>query len=139
MLAFILRSIGALIASLLVVFVLIMAVEIFSNVVHPLPEGTNITHEEICLHVAKYPAWVLAVVIPMWGATATVGTWIAQRLGNLYTAMILGVLLIAGVSLNVSMLPYPIWFKVATMLVVPFAALAGSRLGKSPVKSLAPI
>ncbi len=69
MLAFILRSIGALIASLLVVFVLIMAVEIFSNVVHPLPEGTNITHEEICLHVAKYPAWVLAVVIPMWGAT----------------------------------------------------------------------
>ena len=132
-----LRTSAAFLVSLLVTFLLIFGVEVFSNVVHPLPVGTDLTHDTICLHVANYPAWILAVVVPMWGGTATIGTWIAQRIGNVYSAAALGVLLVSGVALNLSMLPYPIWFKSVTLLVVPLAAIAGSRLANRPAKPVA--
>jgi hypothetical protein len=84
--------------------------------------------EEMCRHVERFPPWVLAVVVPMWAVAALVGTWIARRIGNLWSSGIVGLLLVASVAFNVSKLPYPIWFKAATLLVVPAAAIAGSRL-----------
>ena len=51
--------------------------------VHPFPENFGGTTEEMCLHVKRYPDWVLAVVVVAWGTTALVSTWIAQRIGNL--------------------------------------------------------
>ena len=122
-----LRTVAAVIVGLLVAFVLIFAVELFSDVVYPLPADFGGTMEEICRHVEHYPAWVLAIVVPVWGATALVGTWIAQRIGNVYSAAIVGLILVAALVLNISMLPYPIWFKIANLLVVPVASVAGSR------------
>ena len=83
--------------------------------------------EEMCRHVERYPPWVLAVVVPMWAVAALAGTWIAQRIGNLYSSGIVGLLLLSALALNISPLPYPIWFKVVNLLVVPAAIVAGSR------------
>ncbi|HEX2518177.1 MAG TPA: hypothetical protein VHK04_01370, partial [Castellaniella sp.] len=58
-------------------------VELFSAVVHPLPEDFGGTTEELCRHVERYPPWVLALVVPAWAVTALVGTWTAKRMGNL--------------------------------------------------------
>lgn len=137
----VLRTIGALFASLVTVFVLLIAVEGFSAVVHPFPEGMDMhSQEEMCAHVANYPQWVLAVVVPMWGAIALVGTWLAQWIGNWISSTIVGVLLLLAVAFNVSMLPYPIWFKVIILLVVPAASVLGAWLGrgKARVASHAP-
>ena len=120
---------GAFVAGLLVAFALVVGVEVLSNILHPLPMDSAMTQEEICRHVANYPAWVLAVVVAAWGLTATIGTWIAQRFGNIYSATALGLLLTAAVGFNISMLPYPMWFKVVIMIVIPIAALAGGQLG----------
>jgi predicted MFS family arabinose efflux permease len=68
---------------------------------------------------------VLAVIVPIWGAAALVSTWIAGRLGNLASTLVVGLLLVAAVAFNLSMLPYPIWFKVACLVVIPAAAVAG--------------
>ena len=43
-------------------FVLVIGVEGFSSVVHPLPAEFKGTMDEMCQHVARYPHWVLGVV-----------------------------------------------------------------------------
>ena len=119
---------AAVVIGLFVAFVLVVAVELFSAVVHPFPEDFGGTMEEMCRHVQRYPHWVLAVVVPAWGLTALVSTWIAQRIVNSYSSVIVGVILLAALVFNISQLPYPFWFKVANLLVVPTAIVAGSRL-----------
>jgi hypothetical protein len=119
----VIRALGALVAATLLAFVLVVAVEAFSAVVHPLPPDFGETMEEMCAHVERYPAWVLAVVVPLWAGTAFLSTWIAGRLGNIVCAIIIGLFLLSMLVLNISMLPYPIWFKIAS-LVTMLAAVA---------------
>lgn len=124
----IVRAAVAIVAGMLAVFLLVVAVELFSAVVHPLPENFGGTKEEICQHVERYPNWVLAVVVAAWGGTALTGTWIAGRLGNRGCALFMGVLLFTALVFNISMLPYPIWFKTAILMVIPSAIVAGLYL-----------
>src|SRR5262249_25426316 len=124
------RTVAAVIAGLLVAFVLIVAVEFFSNVVHPFPEDFGGTMEEICRHVERYPNWILAIAVLLWCGTALVSTWIAQKIGNIYSAVIVGLILLVALVLNISMLPYPIWFKIVNLLVIPAASVAGSRTAR---------
>jgi hypothetical protein len=125
-----LRTFAAIVAGLLVALLLVVAVEGFSAVVHPLPEKFGGTPEEMCRHVERYPPWVLAVVVPAWAGTAFAGVWIAQRIGNLVSSTFVGLLLIAAVAFNESMLPYPTWFKIGNLLAVPAAAILGIRWGR---------
>ena len=123
-----LRTLAATFVGLLSAFVLIVGVEGFSAIVHPLPKDYGGTMEEMCRHVERYPQWVLGVVVPMWAVAALVSTWVARRVGNLYSFVVVGLLLLSGLVLNISMLPYPIWFKVANLIAIPAAIVAGSRL-----------
>lgn len=123
----ILRAIAAVLAGLLVTIVGLISVEAFSMVVHPFPEGFKNTTEEICYHVERYPAWVLAVVVPLWAATAFASAWTARRIGNFYSFAIVGSLALAGFLFNIAKLPYPMWFKVAVVLVIPASIFAASR------------
>jgi hypothetical protein len=122
-----LRTLAATLLALFIAFVLIVAVEVFGAVVHPLPKDFGGTMEEMCRHVERFPQWVLAVVVPMWAVAALVSTWIAQRIGNVYSFGIVGLLLLSALVFNLSKLPYPIWFKVVNLIVIPAAILAGSR------------
>jgi hypothetical protein len=122
-----LRTIAATLVGLVLVFALVIAVEVFSSVVHPLPEDFDGSQQQMCQHVERYPAWVLAVVIPAWAATALVGVWIAQRFGNLVSSAIVGLLVLAALVFNISMLPYPLWFEIGMLLAAPVAMFAGIR------------
>jgi hypothetical protein len=126
------RTLAAVVVGFLVVFLLLATVEMFSTVVHPFPEGFGGTMEEIYRQVERYPHWVLAVVVPLWGFTAFVGTWIARKIGNLCSALIVGLSLVAAAGCNVLTLPYPAWFKIVTLLVIPVAVVAGSRKSLRP-------
>ena len=121
------RVILAIVAGFAVSFVLVVAVEAFSSVVHPLPADFDGTTEAMCEHVANYPQWVLAVVVPLWGVTALAGTWLAGRLGNRGSALFLAVLLLAAVLFNLSMLPYPLWFRLVQPVVIVGAAWLACR------------
>ena len=128
MLKAVLRSLAGVVVGFVVAFALVIVVELFGAVVHPLPEGFGNSKEEMCQHVENYPAWVLALVVPFWGITALAGTWTAQKIGNIYSAVIVGLLLFAALVLNISMLPYPSWFKIANLVMIPVASVAGGRL-----------
>jgi len=122
------RNVGAVVAGLAVLFVLVAAVELFSNAVHPFPEGFNTeSHEEMCRFIETYPAWVLGAAVPMWAIAAFAGTWTAAKIGNIYAAATVGLLTLAALILNLAMLPYPIWFKVACLVAIPIALFAGAR------------
>lgn len=124
----VLRTFVAVVVGLFVAFVLVVAVEAVSAAVHPLPQDFGGSTEEMCRHVERYPPWVLAAVVPAWAATAFAGAWAAKWMGNVYSFAIVGLLLFAGLVLNIAMLPYPLWFKAASLLAVPAAiAVAGRR------------
>lgn len=122
------RTLAAIFVGLLVLFILVVAVELFSAVVHPFPDNFGGTQEEICKHVERYPQWVLAAVVPMWALAAFASVWTARTIGNLVSAAIVGLLLLAALVCNLAMLPYPLWFKVANLVAMPIAVLAGCRL-----------
>lgn len=117
----------AVITGLAAAFVLIVAVEGFSSLVHPFPPEFKGTSDEVCRHVENYPAWILAVVVPMWAGTAFVGSWIAQRIGGVYASAMIAVALLAGLILNISMLPYPTWFEAACLIAIPAASFVAAK------------
>jgi hypothetical protein len=123
-----LRGLAAISAGMIVAFIFVVAVEGFSAVVHPVPPDFRGTMEEMCLHVARYPHWVLALVVPAWAGTAFASTWISRRIGNRSCGLFIGLLLLAALLFNLSMLPYPIWFKILNLLASPAAILLGDRL-----------
>ena len=58
-----LRAVLAVVAGMALALVLVIGVEMFSSVVHPVPEGFTGTMDEMCQHVARYPDWVLGVAV----------------------------------------------------------------------------
>lgn len=126
--ATVVRAVGAIIAGMLVAFILLIAVELFSAVVHPFPADFGGTMDEMCRHVERYPHWVLAVVVPTWAGTAFASTWIAGRLGNRGCALLIGLFLVTALVFNVAKLPYPMWFKVASLIAIPCGIVCGLYL-----------
>lgn len=119
-----LRNIAATVAGIVSALLLLIATEGLSAVVHPFPEGFGHTKEEICAHVAKYPGWVLAAVVPMWGVTAFLSVWVTGRIGHLISSTLVGVLFLGAIVANVLMLPYPAWFSIASPLAVAVGVVA---------------
>ena len=106
-------------------FILVIAVEAFSAVVHPIPADFRGTMDEMCQHVARYPNWVLGVVVILWSATALCGVWIAIRVGNLIAGITVTALLGIAIVFNVTQLPYPLWFKIVMLSCFPLGCLIG--------------
>jgi hypothetical protein len=130
------RTLAGIVAGMISAFVLIVLVELFGSVVHPVPPDFTGTMEEMCEHVARFPQWVLAVVVPAWGASAFLSTWTAYKIGNRGSALVVGLALLAALVFNISKLPYPIWFKIANLLTIPTAIVFGGHLSirrKAPV------
>jgi uncharacterized membrane protein len=128
----VIRAVLSIVAGLTLAGGLVVAIEVFSNVLYPPPPDFKGTQEEMCAHVAAYPQWILAVVVVAWSATALASTWFATRLGSRIPGVVVGLLLILGVASNVAMLPYVLWFKVAVLLCVPIACLLGIFLPRRP-------
>ena len=123
----IVRSVVAIAMAIFVALLLIIGVELFSAIVHPVPDGFQGTPEEMCLHVERYPQWVLAVVVPLWALTTFVSIWLARRIANVGAGSVVGLLLLVAVIFNVAMLPYPVWFKVMSPVGISLALAAGLR------------
>lgn len=124
-----LRTILAVIAGMVVALALVIGVEFFSSIVHPVPPDCKETMEEMCQHVAKYPHWVLGVVVILWSATTFVSTWVATMIGRLVAGVVVSLLLLWAIAFNITMLPYATWFKVVMLSCFPMACYLGVRLG----------
>jgi hypothetical protein len=129
----VLRIVLAVVAGMVLASVLVVAVELFSAVVHPFPPGLDPNAPgSIPEHVRRYPGWILAVCGLMWGATAAAATWVASRIGGRLAGAVVTLLLAAALAFNLSMLPYAMWFKIAMPATFFVACLLGIRSGASP-------
>jgi hypothetical protein len=132
-----LRTLLAVVAGVALALVLVIAVELFSAVVHPVPPGFTGTMDEMCQHVARYPDWVLGVVVLAWSATSFVSTWVATRIGNRLAGLVVDRLLTLAIVINVAKLPYAMWFKVVMRSSFAVACYLGVTRGERMSKPAA--
>ncbi len=132
----ILRSIGSVLAGLIVAFTLIVAAEVVCGIFHPFPPGADTNNFEVIKdQVRSYPTWVLATGAAIWAAAPFAGAWLATRLGtgrHPAHGYIVGALLLALAGCNMSMLPYPIWFPIVIVGTFLLGTFFGARLGRGP-------
>lgn len=134
MIGAIVRSVGSVIAGLIVALVLVIGVEGLSSILHPFPPGIDPNDFEACkAHVARYPAGVLVLLgVVLWGTTVFVSSWVATRLGtgrHLAHGLVVGAILLAAAVFNMAMLPYPSWFWI-NLIVFPIAFIWGAKLAQ---------
>ncbi len=126
------RTVFAVILSVVVAFGLVAAIESVSSILHPWPEDFAGTAEEIARQVETYPAWVLVLLGGIgYGATMLICTFIATRISldrNPRHGYGVGLFLFAMVILNLTVLPYPIWYWVLMFTALPLAAYFGTNL-----------
>jgi len=132
----ILWSVLAIAASLTTAFILLAAIEGVSEIYHPSPPGMDPNDMEACrAHVANYPQWLLAVFVPAWGLTTFTSVWLATRLGafrHFAHGVAIGSLLLIAAIANMLMLPYPLWFELANLVLIPLGIFFGIRFAKPP-------
>jgi hypothetical protein len=135
----VLRSIGAVVAGFIVASIVMMIIEsINGRVLYPelgkAAEGIT-DRERIRALVAGAPVGALLVVIVGWILGGIAGGWSTARLSARATVrhgLILGALLtLAGVANNL-MIPPPLWFWIASLIVLMPAARVGASL--APVR-----
>lgn len=130
-----LRTILAVFAGLIVAVVTMLALEYVGMSLFPPPPGTRLDNEaDLAALMASAPTGKLAWVLMGWTLAAFVGGWIAARLSKQHrpaAAITVGVLIVAGVILNVSMLPHPLWMTIAGVLLPIPAAWLASRLSNT--------
>jgi hypothetical protein len=69
----------------------------------------------------------MLVVVVGWALAAFVGAWVAARIARhrRAAALVIGLLVLAGVIANIAMIPHPLWMTVAGLaLPLPLAWLA---------------
>jgi len=127
------RSVGAVLIGLVAAMILIVGVEGVGAILHPFPPDVDPTDYEVCkAHVARIPAWILLLVVLLWGLTTFLSVWLATRLGwgrHRAHGIVVGSILLALVIMNMSMLPYPVWFWASNLIVFPLATYCGAKLG----------
>jgi len=121
------RTVLGTVAGMALAFALVVVVEMFSAVVHPVPANFD---GSIAEHVRRYPQWVLGIVVLLWGATAAAATWVASRMGGKPAGVIVTLLLASALAFNLSMLPYVMWFKIVMPAAVCVACLLGIKHGR---------
>lgn len=124
----VLRAVAGVMVGFVLALALVIAVEGYSEQVYPMPPEAHESMAAMCAHVAAYPHWILGTVVLFWGFAGWVSTWVARRIGGRWAGRALGLILLAALGLNLSMLPYTPWFKLA----MPGALLAACLLGSRP-------
>ena len=131
----IVRSVGAVITGLVVSMFFVVGTEIMWAVVYPFPPGVDPHDIEVCkAHIVQLPADAFVIAVAGWGLAVLSGAWVATRLGagrHPAHGIVVGSILLAAAVMNMSMLPYPIGFWVANLVVFPSATYLGTKWGRA--------
>ena len=130
-----LRSIAAVVAGFITASIVMMIIEMINGrVLHPelgkAADGMT-DRDTIRALLATAPVGAFLVVIAGWILGGVAGGWVTARVAAQATAghgLVLGELLtLAGVANNL-MVPPPLWFWIASLVVLMPAAYVGARL-----------
>jgi hypothetical protein len=130
----ILRRVGAVIVGIIVAFLLVAGAEGIAHKVFPPPAGTNMQDmAQVKAFVATLPLSVLLIVLTGWLIATFVATWLAARIaGTPIPGYIVGALLLCAGIANAFIIPQPVWFSIASIVIYIGATWVGARAGARP-------
>ena len=123
------RGVLGVIAGFIAAFLCVQAAEVISHRFYPFPPGADM-HDmaTIKLFVATLPPPAFVLVLGGWLVGTLLGTFLAAKIGrSRIPAYVLGVLLLCGGIANSIVIPQPVWFTAASIVIflaVPFAGIA---------------
>ena len=133
------RSVVAVLVGLLVALATMLLVEYLGMSLFPLPPGIGLDSEEdLARLVASATLGNRLWVLMGWTLAAFAGGRVASRTSRRHrrgAALAVGALIVAGVLLNVAMLPHPAWMTVAGVLLPLPAAWLAARSGRPRVRT----
>ncbi|MGA8806879.1 MAG: hypothetical protein WB973_03305 [Thermoanaerobaculia bacterium] len=130
----ILRRTGAVVAGMIAAFALVAGAEGNAHKIYPPPPGANMQDmAQVKAFVATLPLSVLLIVLTGWLIATFVATWLAARIaGTPIPAYIVGALLLCAGIANAFMIPQPVWFSIASIVIYLGATWVGARAGARP-------
>ena len=111
----------------------IMAIQMLSHQVYPIPEGLDLNDRAaVKAHMDGAPVSALMIVLAGYAIGAFLGGLVATVIGKErpMPAFMIGLLLAIGGVANAFMMPQPIWLSAASIIIVIPLALAGARMVK---------
>lgn len=137
-----LRRILGLIAGIAVTAILVAVVESLGHLVYPPPEGIDLTDpESLKAYMSDAPIGALLSVLLAWAVGTMAGSGLAGVIAGEKECLlgtILGALFLIGGIVNMAMIPHPLWFWIAGVLVFPLAAFMGIREATAVNRKRAP-
>lgn len=112
------KFIIAVMAGVLTAMIVISAVEYVSHMTFPVPAGTNPTQP---LDAMNLPVAALSLVVAGWTLGALIGGLVGSLMyprGSRWTVSIVTLLLLAGIAVNGTSVPHPVWMLTAGALGV---------------------
>jgi uncharacterized membrane protein (DUF485 family) len=130
-----LRRAGGVIAGMIAAFLIVAGSEGIAHQIYPPPPGTDM-HDmvKVKAFVATLPLSVLLIVLTGWLIATFVATWLAARIaGTAVPGYIVGALLLCAGIANAFMIPQPLWFSIASIVIYIGSTWVGARAG-APVR-----
>lgn len=125
------RSVLAVLAGLVVAGAVITLLEAAGHFVFPPPAGMDPANPESLKSAMRdMPAGALWTVLIAWALGSLAGGWVAARIATrsyLLHALIVGGIMLIGGIVNMAMIPHPLWFWVAGVIIFLPSAYAGAR------------
>ena len=131
-----LRKILAGVAGVVVAGLVVYAVEWAGHAVYPPPDGLDFADpEQMAPYVAGLPVGAFAFVLAAWALGAFIGTFVACRIGTarpqIYAAVVAGLILVGAIA-NMVVIPHPVWFMIAAVVLITAAGWLAARVSARP-------
>jgi hypothetical protein len=128
-----LRVVGAVLAGLLVGFILISIVELSSLLVYPLPPGLDLRNETAVNEWAQtLPPAKFAFVLGAWLVGTFAAAWLATRIARSpMGGFIVGALLLAAGVFNMLKIPHPAWVWAAGIAIFIASTFFATRVAST--------
>lgn len=129
-----LRIFAAVLLGMLAAVAAMLVLELIGMQLFPLPSAALQDETDLAQAVAQASTGKLLWVLAGWGIASFCGGWVAGRIAAVRRTMAgiaIGVLVVAGVVLNVTALPHPLWMTIAGLLLPLPLAWLGARLSGS--------
>lgn len=125
-----LKRILSIIAGCLTGIIIVMIGDAFTHYLNPLPEGLDYTNKEIMIEIMSYvPTGTLIIMLAFWLISSFFGGFVSAKINPQswkFSAIITSSILLGAASLNMFMLPHPLWMVIsAVILYIPIGYLGG--------------
>ncbi len=130
------RSALVLLAGVVAAVLVVVLMDRVVTSVYPLPAGTDPSNPESMRQaVAGLPAAAFLLLVAGWALAAGAGSYLAARLATHASAthgLIVALFVLVATVANLASIPHPVWLWPATIILIPVAGWAATRLVARP-------